>query len=71
MAPKGTRSSRLRPVMPHRGQASQMPALTWRSNIRLQAIGRHTALRRAVLRHMARLRRVKKIRTIPRAVWRE
>jgi hypothetical protein len=67
MAPKGIRSSRLRPVMPRRGQASQMPDLTWHSNIRRQAIGRHTVLRKAVLRHMVQLPRVKKIRTIPHA----
>jgi hypothetical protein len=71
MAPRGTRSSRHRPVMPHRGQASQMPDLTWRSNIRRRAIGRHTALRRAVLHRTARLQRVKKIRTTPHAVQRE
>jgi len=65
MAPKRTRSSRLRPVMPHRDKAAQIRALTWRSNILRQATGRHTALRRAVLRHMARLPRVKKIPTIP------
>jgi hypothetical protein len=70
-APKGTRSSRLRPVMPHRDKAAQIRALTWHSNILRQDIGRRTAFLRAVLRHMVRLPRVKKIRTIPHAVSRE
>lgn len=68
MAPKGTRSSRLRPAMPRRDKAAQIRALTWRSSILRQATGRHTVLRRAVLRHTAPLPQVKKIRMIPHAV---
>jgi hypothetical protein len=68
MAPKGTRSSRLRPVMPHRDKAAQILALTWRSDIRRRVIDRRTVLRRAVLHHTAPLPRVRKIRTTRHAV---